>query len=206
MKNGFPLTLDTLVSELSRLPSIGRRSATRIAFHILRAPRENATRLADALAALHSRIRFCKICGHITEEQTCDICRDPRRQRDTICVVEDIQDVVAMEKTIGYHGLYHVLGGHLAPLQGITSEDLNIASLITRVRESFTTDTPGREIILATNPTPDGEATAMFIAQQLAEFTNIEITRPGLGLSMGTNLEYTDEITLRKALESRKQY
>ena len=200
MRDGLPIALDNLINELSKLPTIGRRSATRLAFHILRSPAEYSAALASSLSQVHECVHFCKFCGFLADTDTCNVCRDEKRNWSIICVVEDIQDVIATERTAGYNGLYHVLGGHLSPLRGITAEDLNIASLITRIETSQqnTLEPQITEVILATNPTSDGDATAIYLSQLLGEFPDIQVTRP--------SLEYTDEFTLLKALEGRNRF
>lgn len=201
MNERFPEPLQRLINELSKLPTIGRKSAQRLAFHILKAPTSDAHSLAAALRDATDRIHFCKRCFYITDSELCEICTDSRRDPSQVCVVEEPVDVAAFEKSGTYHGMYHVLLGHLSPLRGVTPEDLKIDQLIDRVREK---DSAVREIILATNPNVDGDATALYISRLLEE-TGVQVTRLGLGLSMGSSLEYADELTLRKALEGRKR-
>jgi recombination protein RecR len=189
--------METLILHLTKLPSIGRKSAERLAFHLLRAPKEEAFALAEAIRAMRERIRRCSICGNITEEDPCSICADERRQRDLICVVEEPMDIVAFEKSEAFDGVYHVLDGRLSPLQGVTADDLRIDSLERRVRQGAV-----RELILATNPSVDGEATALYLSRLLSPYVE-KITRIGLGLPMGSSLEYADARTLKKALEGR---
>ncbi|MDD4278295.1 MAG: recombination mediator RecR [Candidatus Sumerlaeales bacterium] len=205
MNDVLPHSFEILVKELSKLPTIGKRSALKLAFHILRSQPEYAETLGNAISTIHQCIKFCKVCGNLAENDLCTICSDASRKADCICVIEDIQDVLAMENSHIFDGVYHVLGGHLSPLHGIMAENLNIASLLLRIENSLKSDAPVNEIILATNPTPDGEATAIYLAKQLKQFP-VTVTRPGLGLSMGTNLEFTDELTLRKALERRQSF
>jgi len=189
--------METLILQLTKLPSIGRKSAERLAFHLLRAPKEEAFALADSIRAMRESVRRCAICGNIGEEDTCAICRSERRRRDAICVVEEPMDVVAFEKSEYYDGLYHVLDGCLSPLKGITAEDLRIGSLERRVRAGGV-----REIILAMNPSVDGEATALYLARLLQPYVE-RVSRIGLGLPMGGSLEFADARTLKKALEGR---
>lgn len=204
MKEGLPESLSTLVNELAKLPSIGRRSAVKLAFFLLRSSDTYVYTLADAIRAVHANVQFCELCGHLSDSSICPICSDQERDKSVICVVEDVQDVIAMEKSGSYNGLYHVLGGHLSPLRGITADDINITKLLQRIEHFSNQHNPVSEIIIATNPTADGEATAIYLAQKLSIFPGIQLTRPVLGLSIGSSLELTDEITLRKAFEGRK--
>jgi recombination protein RecR len=191
-----------LVSELSKLPGVGSRTAQRLAFHILRAPMEDATALAEAIRDVKERIRLCEVCFNLTDETRCRICQDPRREQDLICVVEEPSDVIPMERTHEYHGVYHVLGGALSPIDGIDPEDLKIAELFARLTA------PGaavREVVLATNPTTTGEATALHIAEELRRRApEVKVTRLASGLPVGSDLEYADEVTLGKALAGRR--
>ncbi|BBL81047.1 Recombination protein RecR [Rubrobacter xylanophilus DSM 9941] len=191
--------VERLISELSRLPSIGPRSAQRIAFHIIRSRKEEALALAEALREVKERIRPCRRCFNLAEGEECDICRDPRRDRGVICVVEDPYDIGPIERTGEYRGLYHVLGGALSPLDGVEPEDLHIAELVERVRNEGT-----RELILATNPNTTGEATAMFIAQEVRELP-VRVTALASGLPVGGDLEYADEVTLGRAFAGRRE-
>ncbi|MCA3747769.1 MAG: recombination protein RecR [Rubrobacter sp.] len=191
--------VERLIAELSRLPSIGPRSAQRIAFHIIRSRKEEALALAEALREVKERIRPCRRCFNLTEGEECDICRDPRRDRGVICVVEDPYDIGPIERTGEYRGLYHVLGGALSPLDGVEPEDLRIAELVERVRNEGT-----RELILATNPNTTGEATAMFIAQEVRELP-VRVTALASGLPVGGDLEYADEVTLGRAFAGRRE-
>lgn len=189
--------MESLILHLTKLPSIGRKSAERLAFHLLRAPKDEALALSDAIRAMRESIRRCTVCANITEDDPCSICANPSRRRDVICVVEDPMDLVAFEKSGAYDGLYHVLDGCLSPLQGVTADDLRIASLERRVREGGIV-----EMILATNPSVDGEATALYLQRLLAPHV-ATITRIGLGLPMGGSLEFADARTLKKALDGR---
>jgi recombination protein RecR len=191
-----------LVSELCKLPGIGNRTAQRLAFHILRASAEDAGALAQAINEVKERIRLCEVCFNLTEEPRCRICSDGRRDPGLICVVEEPSDVIPMERTHEYHGVYHVLGGALSPIDGVDPEDLKIAELIERVTAA---DADVREVVLATNPTTTGEATALHIAEQLrAQASAITVTRLASGLPVGADLEYADEVTLGKALAGRR--
>lgn len=190
--------METLILQLTRLPSIGRKSAERLAFHLLRVSKDEALALAEAIRQVRERIRRCSVCGNITEEDPCGICTSERRRKDLVCVVEDPMDLVAFEKSQAFDGVYHVLDGCLSPLQGITAEDLRIAPLERRAKAGGI-----REVILATNPSTDGEATALYLWRLLEPHVE-KITRIGLGLPMGSSLEYADSQTLKKALEGRK--
>jgi len=188
-----------LIDEFSRLPGIGPKTASRLVFYLLRAPEEQAGSLADALRELRERITFCSTCFNITESDPCSICTDEGRDRSLLCVVEEPLDVVAIERTRDFHGLYHVLHGTIAPVEGIGPDDLRIAQLSPRLGG----DPPVREVIIATNPNMEGEATAMYIARQL-EGSGVQVTRLARGLPVGGDLEYADEITLSRALAGRQ--
>jgi len=191
-----------LVSELSKLPGVGSRTAQRLAFHILRASPEDAAALAEAIREVKERIRLCEVCFNVTDEQRCRICQDPRRDHALICVVEEPSDVIPMERTHEYHGVYHVLGGALSPIDGVDAEDLKIAELFARVADPAVAV---REVVLATNPTTTGEATALYIAEELRERSpSVAVTRLASGLPVGSDLEYADEVTLGKALAGRR--
>jgi recombination protein RecR len=188
-----------LIDEFSRLPGIGPKTASRLTFYLLRAPEEQAQSLADALRELRERITFCSICFNITEADPCAVCTDEGRDRSVICVVEEPLDVIAIERTRDYHGLYHVLHGTVAPVEGIGPDELRIAELSPRLDAM----PPVREVIIATNPNMEGEATAMYIARQL-EGRGIRVTRLARGLPVGGDLEYADEVTLSRALAGRQ--
>jgi recombination protein RecR len=191
--------VERLITELSKLPSIGPRSAQRIAFHIIRGRQEDAFGLAEALREVKERIKPCKRCFNLTEAEECEICRDTRRDRTVICVVEDPYDIGPMERTGEYRGLYHVLGGSLSPLDGIEPEDLRIAELLGRIeREEI------KELVIATNPNTTGEATAMFIAQEVKDLP-VRVTALASGLPVGGDLEYADEVTLGRAFAGRRE-
>jgi recombination protein RecR len=192
-----------LVSELSKLPGIGSRTAQRLAFHILRSSAEDATALAESIREVKEKIGLCEICFNLTDETRCRICQDPRRDHGLICVVEEPSDVIPMERTHEYHGVYHVLGGALSPIDGVDPEDLKIAELLDRVVAAG--DGAVREIVLATNPTTTGEATALHIAEQLRmRAPEAAVTRLASGLPVGSDLEYADEVTLGKAFAGRR--
>ncbi|MDD6155161.1 MAG: recombination mediator RecR [Eubacteriales bacterium] len=193
----YPKPLARLIGELSKLPGIGTKSAQRLAFHILSMSDEDALSLADSITDAKKNMRFCSICGNLTDSDPCAICSDKTRRRDQICVVESPQDVIAMEKIREYNGLYHVLNGVISPMDGIGPEDLNMRQLIVRLQNSDV-----KEVIVATNPTMEGEATAMYIAR-LIKPAGIRVTRIAHGLPVGGDLEYADEVTLLKAVEGR---
>lgn len=191
-----------LVTELSKLPGVGNRTAQRLAFHILRASAEDATGLAEAIREVKEKIGLCEVCFNLTDEARCRICQDARRDEALICVVEEPSDVIPMERTHEYHGVYHVLGGALSPIDGVDPEDLKIAELFTRVAGA---GGGVREIVLATNPTTTGEATALHIAEELrARAPEVRVTRLASGLPVGSDLEYADEVTLGKAFAGRR--
>jgi len=212
-----------LVSELSKLPGIGNRTAQRLAFHLLRTSTEDANALADSIREVKERIGLCEVCFNLTDEARCRICQDTRRDHGVICVVEEPSDVIPMERTHEYQGVYHVLGGALSPIEGIDPEDLKIAELFARVADAgarAATDADGapaatdangagaepvREVVLATNPTTTGEATALHIAEELrVRAPQLTVTRLASGLPVGSDLEYADEVTLGKAFAGRR--
>ena len=190
--------VERLITELSKLPSIGPRSAQRIAFHIIRGKPDDAFGLAAALKEVKERIKPCRRCFNLTEVEECDICRDTRRDDAVICAVEDPYDIGSIERTGEYRGLYHVLGGALSPLDGVEPEDLRIAELVQRVRAEGI-----QEIVVATNPNTTGEATALFIAQEVADLP-VRVTALASGLPVGGDLEYADEVTLGRAFAGRR--
>ena len=192
-----PLT--KLTAELGKLPGIGGKTAQRLAFHILSMEDNEAFALADAIRDAKTSMKYCSVCGNLTEEDPCDICRDEGRDRSVICVVESPKDVIAMEKIREYRGLYHVLHGAISPMDGIGPEDINLKSLITRLQSENV-----EELIIATNPTIEGEATAMYIAR-LIKPSGIRVTRIAHGIPVGGDLEYADEVTLLKAVEGRRE-
>jgi recombination protein RecR len=191
-----------LITELSKLPGIGQRTAQRLAFHLLRATPEDANALGEAIREVKERIGLCEVCFNLADEQRCRICQDPRRDAGVICVVEEPSDVIPMERTHEFAGRYHVLGGALSPIDGVDPEDLRISELFERVTSA---EPPVREVVLATNPTTTGEATALHIAQGLRERApGLSVTRLASGLPVGADLEYADEVTLGKALAGRR--
>jgi recombination protein RecR len=192
--------IQRLVTELGRLPGIGQRTAQRLAFHILRLSDEDALALADAIREVKAQIGLCEVCFNLAEGPRCRICQDERRDTAVICVVEEPQDVIPIERTHEFRGRYHVLGGALSPIDGIDPEDIKISELYARVEEGGI-----REVVLATNPTTTGEATALHIAEALRERTpDVAVTRLASGLPVGADLEYADEVTLGKALSGRR--
>ncbi len=191
--------LARLIEELSKMPTVGPKTAQRLAFYILRASPEDAARLAQAILDAKAKIRYCSICYHVTDVDPCAICTHHARNRSMICVVEDPRDVFAMERTREYRGLYHVLHGAISPLDGIGPDDLKISELLTRVKSGEV-----REVIVATNPRVEGEATAIYLAKILKPL-GIRVTRIAHGLPVGGDLEYADEVTLAKALEGRRE-
>ena len=190
--------IDDLTGELSRLPGIGRKTALRLTYHLLKQPPEQSRRLADSLVALAERVRPCARCFNLTEEELCAICRDPRRDAALICAVEEAADIGAIERAGEYRGQYHVLGGRLSPLDGVTPDDLTIPQLVRRVAGGEV-----REVILATNPSLEGEATALYVQRQLAPYP-LSVTRIARGLPVGGDLEYADGVTIAQALTARR--
>ncbi|MCD6205540.1 MAG: recombination protein RecR [Candidatus Marinimicrobia bacterium] len=193
--SSLPKSLQMLIDQLSRFPGVGKKSAQRLAFFILKNPRDDAVALAKAIIEVKDRIGECGLCHNITENNPCNICTDPKRDHNTICIVEDAMDVLAIEKTGRYRGLYHVLGGVLSPLNGIGPNDLHIDDLMPRLKGVH-------EIIFAINPTRDGETTSLYLSKLLKD-KGIRISRIAQGLPMGIDLEFADELTLTKALEGR---
>lgn len=200
MSTGYLSTsMQRAVDELSKLPGIGKKSAQRLVFYLLKIPREEVIALAKSLVEVKDKASYCSVCFTITETNPCAICTDERRDRTTICVVEEANDVIALEKTGEYRGLYHVLGGALSPLDGIGPDDLKIKELLARLTGDV------KEVILANNPNVEGEATALYLSK-LIKPLGIKITRIARGIPVGTDLEYADEITLMRALEGRISY
>jgi recombination protein RecR len=190
--------LELLIEELVRLPSVGQKSAQRLALHLM--PQEEALRLADAIRAAREKVGFCSVCGLFSEEDPCLIDRDPQRDPQLVCVVEQPADVLAFERTGSFRGRYHVLGGALSPLAGIQPEDLRIRELLERLRTE-----PIQELILATNPNVAGEATALYLSRLFAPL-GVKVTRIARGVPMGSDLEYSDQVTLARALEGRREF
>lgn len=196
----FSPPVERLITELSKLPGIGRRTAQRLAFHILRVDEEEGLALADAIREVKEKIGFCEVCFNLTDQPVCRVCSDERRDKSVICVVEEPGDIIPVERTNEYHGRYHVLGGALSPIDGVEPEDLKIAELLRRAEDPAVT-----EVVLATNPTTTGEATALFLGDELKRRRpELTVTRPASGLPVGADLEYTDEVTLGRALQGRR--
>jgi recombination protein RecR len=208
MSTSYAPPVQRLVTELSKLPGIGTRTAQRLAFHLLRSSQEDALALAAAIQEVKERIGLCEVCFNLTDESRCRICQDTRRDHALVCVVEEPSDVIPMERTHEYHGVYHVLGGALSPIDGVDPEDLRIAELMARVVSDGVqpiASEPVREVVLATNPTTTGEATALHIAEQLRRAApQVAVTRLASGLPVGADLEYADEVTLGKAFAGRR--
>jgi recombination protein RecR len=190
--------LELLIAELEKLPSIGLKSAQRLALHLLRVPKEDALRLAEAIRAVRERVGFCTTCGNFSETDPCALCGDPRRDTKVLCVVEQPVDVLAFERTGQFNGRYHVLGGALSPLEGTSPEQLRIRELLSRLRGGEV-----KEVILATNPNVNGEATALYLSKLLTPL-GVRVTRIARGVPMGSDLEYSDQVTLARALEGRR--
>ena len=197
--NYYARPLNRLINELSKLPGIGGKTAQRLAFHILSMDSRDALSLSDAIKDARENMRYCSVCGNLTDRDPCQICSDDKRDKSVICVVESPKDVVAMEKIKEYHGYYHVLHGAISPMDGIGPDDINLKSLITRLQDEAV-----KELIIATNPTIEGEATAMYIAR-LIKPSGIKVSRIAHGIPVGGDLEYADEVTLLKAVEGRRE-
>ena len=195
----FAEPLARLIDELKRLPGIGQKSAQRIAFHLERAPREDAERLAAALVEVKDKIRLCSICNNLTEQDPCEYCSDPNRDPAVVCVVETPYNAIAIEKTREFHGQYHVLHGALSPLRGIGPDQLKLKSLIERLKSGKI-----RELIIATNPNVEGEATAIYLSK-LIKPLGVKVTRIAMGIPVGSELEFADEVTMLKAIEGRRE-
>ncbi len=199
----FAGPIQDLIDELARLPGIGPKSAQRVAFHLLKATPQDAQNLAAAIVEAKAKVRLCRDCFNVADEELCEYCRDPRRDRSMICVVQDPPDIVALERTREFRGLYHVLQGAISPIEGIGPEDLRVGELLDRLKRAGASETPVTEIILATNPNIEGEATAMYLGR-LLDPLGIKTTRLASGLPVGGDLEYADEVTLGRALEGRR--
>lgn len=193
--HSYPPSLTTLIEELAKFPGIGRKSALRLALHILKAPQDDSANLARAILDVKTKIHFCSLCGSITEDDPCLICRDTRRNDLLLCVVEEAADILTFERTNSFRGRYHVLGGVLSPLDGIGPEDLRINQLLERI-------VPGMEIILATNPSIEGDTTALYLGKLLKEY-EVNVTRLARGLPVGGDLDYIDDATIARAFEGR---
>jgi recombination protein RecR len=195
---GTPKSLERLAAEFQRLPGIGAKSAARLAYHLLRSSDEEAERLADAIRDARKTVRRCSVCNTLTEEDPCEICADPRRDPAILCVVEEPGNLVAIEKTREFRGRYHVLWGALSPLKGIGPDEIDVAGLVSRVTPEV------REVVLATNPNVEGEATALYLARRL-KGTGVRLTRIAFGLPVGGDIEYADEVTMARSLENRRE-
>jgi recombination protein RecR len=200
----FAGPIQQLIDELARLPGIGPKSAQRVAFHLLKATPQDARRLAEAIVEAKDKVRLCRDCFNVADAELCKYCSDPRRERSIICVVQEPPDIVAIERTREFGGLYHVLQGAISPIDGVGPQDLRVAELLQRIEQARRSETPVEEVILATNPNIEGEATAMYLAR-LLEPLGIRVTRLASGLPVGGDLEYADEVTLGRALEGRRR-
>lgn len=197
--NYYSTSIAKLIEEFTKLPGIGRKTAQRLAFHVINLPKNDAHSLADAIVKAKESVKYCNICSNLTDKETCDICSNKRRNSSTICVVEDPRDVIAMERTKEFKGYYHVLHGAISPLEGVGPEDIKIKELLSRLK-----DEDIEEVIIATNPNIEGEATAMYISKLLKPM-GIKVSRIAHGVPVGGDLEYADEVTLTKALEGRRE-
>jgi recombination protein RecR len=195
---GTPKSLERLASEFQRLPGIGAKSAARLAYYVLRSPDEDAERLARAISEARAAVRRCSVCNTLTEEDPCEICADPQRDASLLCVVEEPGNLAAIEKTREFRGRYHVLWGALSPLKGIGPDEIDVAGLVSRVTSEV------REVVIATNPNVEGEATALYIARRLKP-TGVRVTRIAFGLPVGGDIEYADEVTMARSLENRRE-
>lgn len=194
----MPTLLDNAVGQFSRLPGIGRKTALRLVLHMLRQEQEDVDALADALKVLRRDVKYCRVCYNISDEDVCPICSDTRRDSSTICVVENIQDVLAIEHTQGYNGLYHVLGGIISPMDGIGPQDIKIDELVERVRDGGV-----KEVIFALASTMEGDTTNFYISRRLQEFPDVRLSVIARGISVGDELQYTDEVTLARSIQNR---
>lgn len=192
-------SVERLTNRLARLPGIGRKSAARLAFHLLKLPKDEALELADAIREVKDKVGFCSICNNISETDPCQVCSDPKRRRSLICVVEETADAAAIDKVEGFDGVFHILGGRLSPLDGIGPDDLKIKELLTRI------DGDSTEVVIATNPNVEGEATAMYLSRLLKPM-GVRVTRIARGLPVGSDLEYADAVTLARALDGRQDF
>lgn len=195
----FSASIEKLIEEFEKLPSIGHKTAVRLAFYVLNAPEENAVNFANTIIDARKNLKYCSICNNITDTDPCSICANAKRNKETICVVEDVRDIIPIERTNEYNGVYHVLQGVISPVNGIGPNDIKIRELLTRIGTGDV-----KELILATNPDVEGEATAMYISKLVKPF-NIKTTRIAHGIPIGGDLEYTDEVTLAKAMENRRE-
>ncbi len=195
----FSNSIEKLIEEFEKLPSIGHKTAVRLAFYVLNSPLENAEEFANAILDARKNLKFCSVCNNISDTEICPICANAKRDKETICVVEDVRDIASIERTHEYNGVYHVLHGAISPVNGIGPNDIKIKELVTRIGSGDV-----KELILATNPNVEGEATAMYISKLVKPF-NIKTSRIAHGIPIGGDLEYTDEVTLAKALENRTE-
>jgi recombination protein RecR len=195
----FAAPLQRLIDEFRRLPGIGQKSAQRLAFHVLRSSREDAARLAEALLDVKDNLGLCSVCNNISDAELCPYCRDPHRDKAQICVVEESHNILPIETTRTYHGLYHVLHGSISPLRGVGPEQLKIKGLLDRIARGET-----QEVILATNPTVEGEATAVYLSRLLKPL-GLKVTRIAMGIPVGSDIEFSDEVTISKSLENRRE-
>lgn len=195
----FSASIEKLIEEFEKLPSIGHKTAVRLAFYVLNLPEEEAKTFADTIVEARTKLKFCSICGNITDEEPCPICASAKRNKEIVCVVEDVRDIIPIERTHEYTGVYHVLHGVISPMNGMGPNDIKLKELMTRIGTGEI-----KELILATNPNVEGEATAMYISKLVKPF-NIKTTRIAHGIPIGGDLEYTDEVTLAKALENRRE-
>ena len=196
MMDFYPVAIEKLIEEFAKLPSIGQKSAQRLALHVLNLPEDEVKEFADALVKARGTIKYCSVCGNFTDKDPCAICGNPNRDKSVLCVVEQPRDIMTMEKVKEYNGMYHVLHGNISPMHGRGPQDIKIRELVSRMREDV------KEVILATNPNIEGEATAMYISKILKPL-DVKVTRIASGLPVGGDLEYADEVTLSKALEGR---
>ncbi len=199
----FAGPVQDLIDQLARLPGIGPKGAQRVAFHLLKATDQEARLLADAIVTVKEKVRLCSVCFNVSDQEVCEYCRDSRRDHTIICVVQDPPDIVAVERTREYRGLYHVLQGAISPIEGIGPEDLRVAELLERLRADENGVRPVKEVIVATNPNTEGSATAMYIGGLISPL-GVTVTRLASGLPVGGDLEYADEVTLGRALEGRR--
>ena len=201
MSNLLPENLEEVISQFSRLPGIGPRSAERLAFHLLKSPTDKSLKLSIALKDIKHGINFCRDCFMLTKKELCSICDDNSRDRTTLCIVSDISDLIAIEKTNEFKGIYHILHGHLSPLEGVGPDDLKISELIARIENSPEI----KEVILATNPTLEGDATAMFLQDAFTKFP-CKVTRIARGMPVGGDLDYADSLTISRAMQGRQEF
>lgn len=194
----YPVAIEKLIEEFAKLPSVGQKTAQRLTLHILNLPEEEVKEFASALVQARGTIKYCKVCGNFTDKDPCSICSNPNRNQNLICVVEQPKDIMTLEKVKEFNGVYHVLHGNLSPMQGRGPQDIRIRELVSRMRENI------EEVIVATNPNIEGEATAMYISRVLKPL-DVKVTRIASGLPVGGEMEYADEVTLSKALEGRKE-